>query len=93
MADYYAHYVTRFYTLDPENLISGRKWGNSWTETYPIVGFRDDEALICDSEGKLRKVSEFLETEHLEGSGTPDEEGEMFTVHFEVTTYPGGEEE
>lgn len=83
MADYYAHYTTRW--LKPD----GAR-GNAWTDIYPVIGYTD-VALVVDNDGSVLTV-EALREVLAKGGDTPDADGETFTVHFEVSTFAGSDE-
>jgi hypothetical protein len=78
---YYAHYPTRFRDADGSP-------GNSWTDTFPVVGYTD-VALVIDVDGSVKTVEALRET-LAEGGDKPDEEGQTWTVGLEVNTFADG---
>lgn len=83
MADYYAHYTTRWLKPDGTH-------GNAWTDVYPVIRYTD-VALVVDTDGSVLTVEDLREVLAKHGD-TPDDDGETFTVHFEVNTFAGGDE-
>lgn len=80
MTGYWAHYTTRFKKADGTR-------GESWTETFPVVGYTD-VALVIDTGGNVKTV-QALRDDLAEGGGTPDDDGETYTVTLEVDTSQG----
>lgn len=78
MADYYAHYRTSFRNADGS-------LGSHWTDTFPVIGYTD-VALVVDTDGTVKTV-QALRDVIAEGGDRPDEDGQTFTVRFEVNTH------
>ncbi len=79
---YWAHYTTSFRNADGT-------WENSWTDTFPVVGYTD-EALIIDEDGTVKIVSRLLD-ELREGGSTPGEGGQTWIVSLTVNSSDGEE--
>lgn len=80
MIGYWAHYTTRFKNADGTP-------GDSWTDTFPVVGYTD-VALVIDEDGSVLTV-QALRDRLAEGGDTPDRDSQTFTVTFVVNTSRG----
>lgn len=77
---YWAHYLTRFRNADGTH-------ATSWVECWPIADIVDDNPRLIFEDGRVLTLRALL-VELREGSNTPDEDGQTYTVSLSVSTQP-----